>query len=917
MVVIPPPSPRRLRRQLLLHPPPQRQQKSPQQPQCPLDCLRYLGQVVLPGSQAFLDHYLEQPPSTTTTMDVESVRMIQANRYELFVQAVGRSKSTDCLDQLLQQHGLDPTQTKQLVISYAQSQARRDQRLFPKTIRRRAMFETQDFDLDLLEEDDDDDGDDDDDTSDYDSDEDPYKFGNFSLIITFGKVEAQAPHIDLLYPNYQFGLLVSDNSPATSWWYTPKHHPVIETVDDVLQAWERTNERDTHYYPADEHRLTIPSSLRAALHHSVDAQTLIRGFGTVLLPNEEWHNDDKNNNQKEEEEEGLQQGLQQCGSLTASTSTCTWPAGTLMSLPGSVVHAGPLCNDFRAVLFFSAWPKLLTPTTTTPPPQVTDQTRQFTTSTALAQHSQTAAAVPVSPSCNDSWSTTTTDDSDDDKGDDINKDDDDQDIGTHKGNHINTESAASATSTTTSVAEYHPDTQYSSVLLCGRLVQLLWRQVGMDYAARRYLLYQLYRYIRQGGDFVTPKARRIPRHWARHYNDTGDAFTAFVARMEQDDDNMTRQQDWQVIKETARNEWLCFYNVLGSRNSDDETDGDGGMLLGDFLQVSVPHLYISWQDDDKNGNDANDAQSSSHYYHVQIFERPLDGKVLVFYPNDSTSTHDDDEDKIGFSWEGSEPDKHYRLIRHRKQQQQDDDPATLEDSNSNNNGEYWFDGTNATLLDSDGEPIPCLVRLPSSAPSPCASEKDKNHDKNNTPLSLPTSVPQHSSGFGRNPERVSATTSSTRPQIASTLLTTTTRTTTETAIADKKQGNKRKKESAMDQSAAKKKKTKGNIAATTAPTPEHAISHPDHNESIERNNRVRSELFKGSEVQDSTRKVVGHVTSPSTIIITSATMTSNDELCFNDDIMVNDLEDHDLPLSNTNSSPAKTTRTTTKGNYDF
>jgi hypothetical protein len=30
--------------------------------------------------------------------------------------------------------------------------------------------------------------------------------------------------------------------------------------------------------------------------------------------------------------------------------------GTLLSLPGSVIHAGPACDGFRAVLFFTAWP---------------------------------------------------------------------------------------------------------------------------------------------------------------------------------------------------------------------------------------------------------------------------------------------------------------------------------------------------------------------------------------------------------------------------------------------------------------------------------------------------------------------------------------------------------------------------------
>jgi hypothetical protein len=44
---------------------------------------------------------------------------------------------------------------------------------------------------------------------------DGYKFGNFSLIISDAGVLGEARHVDLLWPNFQFGLLVSDEVSKT------------------------------------------------------------------------------------------------------------------------------------------------------------------------------------------------------------------------------------------------------------------------------------------------------------------------------------------------------------------------------------------------------------------------------------------------------------------------------------------------------------------------------------------------------------------------------------------------------------------------------------------------------------------------------------------------------------------------------
>ena len=58
-------------------------------------------------------------------------------------------------------------------------------------------------------------------------------FGNFSLLINFESCQAQEPHIDLLLPNWQFGLVLTDNAPGTRFAESCAH---VRTVTD-LQKW--------------------------------------------------------------------------------------------------------------------------------------------------------------------------------------------------------------------------------------------------------------------------------------------------------------------------------------------------------------------------------------------------------------------------------------------------------------------------------------------------------------------------------------------------------------------------------------------------------------------------------------------------------------------------------------------------------
>jgi len=129
-------------------------------------------------------------------------------------------------------------------------------------------------------------------------------FQNFSLIVTIGRSNAQVEHIDLLAPGYQFGLMVSDESPGTS--FLSENEPA-EELSQYLPVVG--GERD---------------SVWKILMHNPTTHQLIKEFGAVLKV--------------------TQEKLVEVPRLAR---------GSLCSLPGGVKHAGPESRKSRAVLFFS------------------------------------------------------------------------------------------------------------------------------------------------------------------------------------------------------------------------------------------------------------------------------------------------------------------------------------------------------------------------------------------------------------------------------------------------------------------------------------------------------------------------------------------------------------------------------------
>ena len=151
-----------------------------------------------------------------------------------------------------------------------------------------------------------------------------YQFHNFALIINYNECPQQYPHIDLQEPNAQFALMVTDHAPGTV-WFDPQHE--IQTPLDLAQAWQQHQPHS---------QSPSPTAWIQSMEHSPKCRSLLRRFGDVLSPSLVRHEPNRGH---------------------------PLPTGTLLSLPGGVVHAGPKSLNFRAVLFFSGHP-----TETTIPP---------------------------------------------------------------------------------------------------------------------------------------------------------------------------------------------------------------------------------------------------------------------------------------------------------------------------------------------------------------------------------------------------------------------------------------------------------------------------------------------------------------------------------------------------------------------
>lgn len=230
-------------------------------------------------------HRIDNAPPEDNVDPDDSVRWIQGSRMEIFLEAQGK-KST-AFDQICGRKL--PAGAKKKILKFCRQQARQDTRVGNK-----------------------------------------YTFQNFSLIVSWGICPAQIPHIDLVAPNFQFGLFLSDKCAGT--FFVKDHDELghIKTPEQLAIFFRKTfeNSEDPEF----------PKGMPEKVLHSL---------------------------QNDPECEGAKQLLDYFGDALHMESTIKehfisekrLPAGTVATLPGSVVHAGPASRNGRAVLFFSASPK--------------------------------------------------------------------------------------------------------------------------------------------------------------------------------------------------------------------------------------------------------------------------------------------------------------------------------------------------------------------------------------------------------------------------------------------------------------------------------------------------------------------------------------------------------------------------------
>ena len=220
----------------------------------------------------------------------DSARHTNSGRMEIFLEAEG--KSSQAFDTIVGRHL--PAGAKGQLLDYARHQAQKDPRIQGRKSRQNKSRRGQE--------------------------KEDFKFGNFSLIVSYGEVLPQHPHIDLINPNYQFGLVLPTDADSTEFLDSDDQHH-IDSVGSLVIHW-REIMRNTDQ--------TMSLKLIKIMEDDKKVKGLLEEYGDALLSPKY---------------------------LRENMKKKKLPTGSLLSLPGSIVHAGAASDSFRAVIFFSGWPR--------------------------------------------------------------------------------------------------------------------------------------------------------------------------------------------------------------------------------------------------------------------------------------------------------------------------------------------------------------------------------------------------------------------------------------------------------------------------------------------------------------------------------------------------------------------------------
>jgi hypothetical protein len=137
-----------------------------------------------------------------------------------------------------------------------------------------------------------------------------HEFGPFSLIRSIKKVPGQIPHLDVMFPNFLFTMMVTDNTPGTLVFSSKEPQQVFDVPSFVEWIGAKPD-----------------SQIKFLLENNKEMTEIVETYGVVL--------------------DGLTKGKLQTVPLQREKLS----SGALMSIPGSLIHAGPSFTKFRVMLF--------------------------------------------------------------------------------------------------------------------------------------------------------------------------------------------------------------------------------------------------------------------------------------------------------------------------------------------------------------------------------------------------------------------------------------------------------------------------------------------------------------------------------------------------------------------------------------
>jgi hypothetical protein len=157
------------------------------------------------------------------------------------------------------------------------------------------------------------------------------KFGAYegrvhSLLVTFGRVEMQMIHIDMLFPNYQ-GVLLLTEGPGTHVFPVHQKHGLAEGDGVSVEQY-------ADWLWSEIWGFAGRAAFVAAINRCPDLAELVKEYGILGVPLPD---------------------LKASEVKVSTGEQCTLKG--YFGFPGSWPHCGPACEGFRAVMFSSYCPK--------------------------------------------------------------------------------------------------------------------------------------------------------------------------------------------------------------------------------------------------------------------------------------------------------------------------------------------------------------------------------------------------------------------------------------------------------------------------------------------------------------------------------------------------------------------------------